>query len=153
MVPDSVDERILQEHFLRDRFYNFDYTSLSSASVSASNSLLQTSSTLHTKLGYTYDLVFLILVFALPVLLLFAVLKAIITLKRNHQRASSPLLPTSFSPSILSVTSFSSSASSSPTLSSSATFSPKERLPGSKAVGLFDKLFGLTQDEDRFRQD
>ncbi|KAK9488009.1 hypothetical protein V1527DRAFT_480697 [Lipomyces starkeyi] len=70
MVPDSVDERILEEHLLRDKFYNVDYTSMSSSVTSRS-----TSSSLHAKLGYFYDFFVFVLIFLLAGAALYVVLR------------------------------------------------------------------------------
>ncbi|KAK9374734.1 uncharacterized protein V1513DRAFT_431638 [Lipomyces chichibuensis] len=149
MVPDSVDERILEEHLLRDKFYNVDYTSMSSSVGSRS-----TSSSLHAKLGYIYDFFVFVLILLLAGAALYIVLRAIVLVRRKCQ-AGSTLLP--FSTPVTSGTaSFPSSATASPSLSTplSSLFgnAHKEKCVGKQGTS-FDKLISKMQGEERLRQD
>ncbi|KAK9362524.1 hypothetical protein V1504DRAFT_467458 [Lipomyces starkeyi] len=173
MVPDSVDERILEEHLLRDKFYNVDYTSMSSSVTSRS-----TSSSLHAKLGYFYDFFVFVLIFLLAGAALYVVLRgnrrslsmhilamrltllaAAIVLVRRKCQAGSTLLPFSAStPAKSGSASFPSSAAASPSLSSPlSSFYGNGSANKEKSVGKqgnhFDKLISKLQGEERLRQD
>ncbi|KAK9316194.1 hypothetical protein V1522DRAFT_391153 [Lipomyces starkeyi] len=153
MVPDSVDERILEEHLLRDKFYNVDYTSMSTSVTSRSSS-----SSLHAKLGYFYDFFVFVLIFLLAGAALYVVLRAIVLARRKCQ-ASSTLLPFSAStPAKSGSASFPSSAAASPSLSSPlSSFFGNGSANKEKSVGKqgnhFDKLISKMQGEERLRQD
>ncbi|KAK9325659.1 hypothetical protein V1517DRAFT_305082 [Lipomyces orientalis] len=152
MVPDSVDERILEEHLLRDRFYNLDYTSMSSSATSRS-----VSSSLHAKLGYVYDFFLVMLILLVAGAALYVVLRALVLVRRKNQ-ADSHLLPLSSTPTVPGSGSVPSSGAPSPSLpSSSSSFfgnggSHKEKNVG-KQGGTFDKLISKMQGEERLRQD
>ncbi|KAK9452130.1 uncharacterized protein V1518DRAFT_425080 [Limtongia smithiae] len=85
MVPESVDERILEEHLLRDRFYQFDYNSIASSPFSSSASPQSGSvAALHGAVGFVLDCLVVLFIVALVLAAVYVVLRAIILTKRNH---------------------------------------------------------------------
>ncbi|KAK9454066.1 hypothetical protein V1511DRAFT_489026 [Dipodascopsis uninucleata] len=155
MVPDSVDERVLEEHLLRDTFYNFDYTSLSTSVVSAARSGASSLHPIHPNLGYAYDLVLSVIVLLVLGGFVYVIIRALMLVKRKTQQQETPLLPVSAS--------YPSSTTTSPMISSSSTFSPlgyssscgaKEKCDKkSFGVLLLDKLLAVVQNDDRERRE
>ncbi|KAK9368386.1 hypothetical protein V1509DRAFT_639887 [Lipomyces kononenkoae] len=133
MVPDSVDARILEEHLLRDKFYNLDYTSMSSGVSSASSSL-------HAKLGYVYDVFVLAFILLIAGVALYVVLRAFILIRRKSH-SDSALLPLSTSATTVS--------SGMPSIPSTAAASPLISTPLSSYFGFISKMHG----EGRPRKD
>ncbi|KAK9237588.1 hypothetical protein V1525DRAFT_388380 [Lipomyces kononenkoae] len=134
MVPDSVDARILEEHLLRDKFYNLDYTTMSSSVTSRSGS-----SSLHAKLGYVYDFFVLAFILLIAGAALYVVLRAFVLIRRKSQ-ADSTLLPLSSSAT---------SSSGIPSIPSSVATSPLLSSPLSSYFGFISKMHG----ENRLRKD
>ncbi|KAK7203938.1 hypothetical protein BZA70DRAFT_291020 [Myxozyma melibiosi] len=163
MVPESVDERIIEEHLLRDRFYNLDYTSMSPASAAkaaASAARAAASSSFASSVSAFLDQLLVVIVAFFILLAVYAFMRGI----RRRKDSSSPILPYASSPpytsspTFASSTSTSSSAASSPALSSSSLFSSSSLGVGardkySKPSGAFEKLYSLMTSEDRLRQD
>ncbi|KAK9480984.1 hypothetical protein V1514DRAFT_340318 [Lipomyces japonicus] len=142
MVPDSVDDRVLEEHILRDA---------SSAVVSRSSSL-----GIHAQLGYAYDFIISAIFLCLIGAALYVAIKVYL-LARKKSGSGSPILPISSS---FLVSSTSSLGSSSPPLTSSLSSLPPSssfahHREKSNTGSSFDKLFALVSggEPERLRQD
>ncbi|KAK9459386.1 uncharacterized protein V1516DRAFT_665933 [Lipomyces oligophaga] len=147
MVPETVDERIIQEHLLRDKFYSSDYSGGLAVSSSTQNSLLAAGA--NDVAGFA-GLAGVVLFIFVGGSMIYVVLKALSTRRKDSLLPVSVTPPQQASPTFSAISPASSSSSifSSP---GSGVYQSKERFV--KPVGAFEKLFALMSSEDRLRMD